>query len=82
MLRRMIYWKVTGPPMTIRYGSQVCFYAQPAEFTAMAQSAGLELVRSWRHEDPANRYNYLFRKAATPAGPAPNPQTDSSDPAA
>ena len=82
MLRRMIYWKVTGQPMTIRYGSQVSFYAQPAEFTAMAQSAGLELVRSWRHEDPANRYNYLFRKAAIPARPAPNPQTDSSDPAA
>jgi ubiquinone/menaquinone biosynthesis C-methylase UbiE len=82
MLRRMIYWRVTGQPMTIRYGSQVSFYAQPAEFIAMAQSAGLELVRSWQHEDPANRYNYLFRKADRAAPPAPNPQEHSSPPAA
>jgi len=82
MLRRMIYWKVTGQPMTIRYGSQVSFYAQPAEFIAMAQSAGLELIHSWQHEDPANRYNYLFRKADSTARSAPNPQTDSSQPAA
>ena len=82
MLRRMTYWKVTGLPMTIRYGSQVSFYAQPAEFVAMAQSAGLELIRSWQHEDPANRYNYLFRKAEASVRPAPNPQTDSSHSAA
>jgi ubiquinone/menaquinone biosynthesis C-methylase UbiE len=72
MLRRMIYWKVTGQPMTIRYGSQVSFYAQPEEFIAMAQSVGLELIRSWQHEDPANRYNYLFRKADRPAPSSPN----------
>jgi len=82
MLRRMIYWKVTGQPMTIRYGSQVSFYAQPAEFIAMAQSAGLELIRSWQHDDPANRYNYLFRKADSTARSASNPRTDSSHPAA
>jgi len=63
MLRRMIYWKVTGRPMTIHYGSQVSFYAQPDELIAMARSTGLEFVRRWQHEDPANRYNYLFRKA-------------------
>ncbi len=82
MLRRMIYWKVTGQPMTIRYGSQVSFYAEPAEFIAMAQSAGLELIRSWQHEDPANRYNYLFRKADPSARSMPNPQADSSHSAA
>jgi hypothetical protein len=82
MLRRMIYWKVTGQPMTIRYGSQVSFYARPEEFIAMAQSAGLELVQSWQHEDPANRYNYLFRKADSTVRSEPNPQTDSSHPAA
>jgi ubiquinone/menaquinone biosynthesis C-methylase UbiE len=67
MLRRMIYWKLTGQPMTIRTGSQVSFYAQPEEFTALAQAAGLEFVRRWQHEDPSNRYNYLFRKAETRA---------------
>ena len=82
MLRRMIYWKVTGQPMTIRYGSQVSFYAEPAEFIAVAQAAGFELIRSWQHEDPSNRYNYLFRKADRSAQPAPKPQTDSSHPAA
>jgi len=82
MLRRMIYWRVTGQPMTIHYGSQVSFYAQPDEFIAMAQSAGLEFVRSWKHEDPANRYNYLFRKAEPSARPEPTAQTDSSHPAA
>ena len=53
-----------------------------AEFIAMAQSAGLELIRSWQHEDPANRYNYLFRKADRLARPAPTPQNVLSPPAA
>jgi ubiquinone/menaquinone biosynthesis C-methylase UbiE len=82
MFRRMIYWKVTGQPMTIRYGSQVSFYAQPDEFIDMARAAGLEFVRSWRHEDPANRYNYLFRKPGTTARLAPNAQNESSNSAA
>jgi ubiquinone/menaquinone biosynthesis C-methylase UbiE len=67
MLRRMIYWKLTGQPMTIRSGSQVSFYSQPEEFIALAQAAGLEFVRRWQHEDPSNRYNYLFRKAESKA---------------
>lgn len=63
MLRRMLYWKLTGQPMVIRGGSTVSFWAQPAEFTAMANDAGLRLVRSWPHDDwPRNRYNYLFRR--------------------
>jgi ubiquinone/menaquinone biosynthesis C-methylase UbiE len=82
MLRRMIYWKVTGQPMTIRYGSQVSFYAQPDEFIAMAQAAGLEFVRHWQHEDPANRYNYLFRKAAHAIRSASDAQSNSSHSAA
>ena len=63
MLRRMIYWKFTGQPMVIRGGSTISFYAQPKEFIAIAEAAGLRIVRSWQHEDwPPNRYNYLFRK--------------------
>jgi ubiquinone/menaquinone biosynthesis C-methylase UbiE len=63
MLRRMLYWKLTGQPMVIRGGSTISFWAQPAEFVTMAENAGLKLVRSWPHDDwPANRYNYLFRK--------------------
>jgi len=82
MLRRMISWRVTGQPMTIHYGSQVSFYARPDQFIALAQSAGLEFVRSWQHEDPANRYNYLFRKAESPAQPAPHSESISSNSAA
>jgi hypothetical protein len=63
MLRRMVFWKLRGHPITIRSGSQVSFYAQPEEVIALARAAGLEYVRHWRHEDPGNRYNYLFRKA-------------------
>jgi SAM-dependent methyltransferase len=62
MLRRMAYWKMTGQPILIREGTEVSFFAQPPEFTAMAEAAGLHLVRYWRHEDPPTRYNYLFRK--------------------
>lgn len=69
MSRRMLYWKLTGQPMVIRGGSTISFFAEPSEFAALAADAGLELVRCWQHDDwPANRYNYLFRKAtATPA---------------
>jgi len=82
MLRRMIYWKLTGQRMTIRSGSQVSFYAQPDEFISLAESAGLQFVRSWQHEDPHNRYNYLFRKAESAMTSAPGHDTTSSHPAA
>jgi len=63
MLRRMLFWKLTGQAMVIRGGSTVSFWAEPSEFVAQAESAGLKLVRHWPHDDwPANRYNYLFRK--------------------
>jgi len=64
MLRRMAYWKMTGKPMVIRNGASVSFFAEPAEFVAMAEAAGLELVRFWPHEWPEGRVNYLFRKPA------------------
>ena len=63
MLRRILYWKLTGHPMVIRGGSTISFYAKPSDFVAMGESAGLKLVRSWPHDDwPSNRYNYLFRR--------------------
>jgi SAM-dependent methyltransferase len=62
MLRRIVYWMLTGQPMIIRGGASVSFYAEPAEFIAMAEDAGLELVRYWPHEWPDGRMNYLLRK--------------------
>jgi ubiquinone/menaquinone biosynthesis C-methylase UbiE len=62
ILRRILYWKLTGKPMIIRSGASVSFYADPAEFTAMVEGAGLKLVRHWPHDWPAGRYNYLFKK--------------------
>jgi ubiquinone/menaquinone biosynthesis C-methylase UbiE len=62
MLRRMAYWQLTGKPAIIRSGTEVSFYAEPEEFIAMAQAAGLELVRYWQHDHPPTRNNYLLRK--------------------
>jgi SAM-dependent methyltransferase len=62
MAKRMAYWKLTGEPMVIHDGRVTSFHAQPEEFIALAQAAGLSLVRYWRHDDPDNRNNYLFRK--------------------
>jgi SAM-dependent methyltransferase len=64
ILRRIVDWKLTGKPMIIRSGASVSFYAEPSEFIAMVEQAGLKLVRHWPHDWPAGRYNYLFRKAA------------------
>jgi len=63
MVRRMAYWQLTGQPTVIRSGTAVSFYAAAEEFVAMAQSAGLQIVRYWQHDDPDTRNNYLFRKA-------------------
>ena len=65
MLRRIVYWRLTGQPMIIRGGASVSFYAEPSEFIAMAEAAGLELVRFWPHDWPEGRCNYLFRKSGT-----------------
>jgi SAM-dependent methyltransferase len=63
MLRRIVYWRLTGEPMIIRGGASVSFYAEPSEFIAMAEAVGLELVRYWPHDWPEGRCNYLFRKS-------------------
>jgi ubiquinone/menaquinone biosynthesis C-methylase UbiE len=63
MLRRMSWWAFWGETAVIRPGTAVSFYASAAEFIALAQEAGLQLVRHWQHEDPNTRNNYLFRKA-------------------
>ena len=62
MLRRMIYWKLTRQPMIIYDGSAISFYASAEEFVAMAQDAGLRLVRYWQHNYPNTRNNYLFSR--------------------
>jgi ubiquinone/menaquinone biosynthesis C-methylase UbiE len=67
MLRRIVYWSLTGKPMIIRGGASVSFYAEPSEFIAMAEAAGLELVRFWPHDWPEGRCNYLFRKRGSSA---------------
>jgi ubiquinone/menaquinone biosynthesis C-methylase UbiE len=64
MLRRMTWWAITGKPSVLLPGTKISFYAKPDEFTAMAQEAGLHLVRYWQHNYPDNRNNYLFRKAS------------------
>ena len=64
MARRMAYWKMTGKPIVIRNGIAVSFHASADEFIAMAASAGLRLVRYWRHEHWAGRNNYLFTRPA------------------
>jgi ubiquinone/menaquinone biosynthesis C-methylase UbiE len=65
MARRMLYSKVTRKPIVVRSGIAVSFYASPDEFIAMAASAGLRLVRYWRHEYWAGRNNFLFTAAPT-----------------
>jgi len=64
MLRRMVYWTIAGKPPVILDGTGISFYAAPEEFIGMADVAGLQLVRYWRHEDPNTRNNYLLRKAS------------------
>jgi len=64
MLRRMGWWAATGKPAVVCPGTAISFYAEPSDFIAMAQDAGLELVRYWQHEYPDTRNNYLFRRAS------------------
>ncbi len=62
MLRRMAYWSLAGRQPLIIDGTQTSFYASPEEFIALAESAGLQVVRYWQHSDPNTRNNYLLRK--------------------
>jgi SAM-dependent methyltransferase len=64
MLRRMAYWELMGRPPVILDGTRISFYAPPEEFIAMADAAGLQLVRYWQHGHPNTRNNYLFRKVS------------------
>ena len=45
--------------MVIRGGASIPFHAEPPEFIAMAEAAGLKLVRYWPHDWPDGRYNYF-----------------------
>ena len=62
MARRMAYWKLTGQPMVIRDGTKVSFHTTAEGFVALAQQAGLTLVRNWQHEPIPTRNNFLFVK--------------------
>jgi SAM-dependent methyltransferase len=63
MLRRMMWWALSGQPAVLRPGTAISFFATAPEFIAIGQEAGLEFVRYWQHNDPDTRNNYLFRKA-------------------
>ena len=63
MVRRMAWWQLTGAPPVVHPGTAVSFWAPPEEFIAMAEQAGLRLVRYWQLEHIETRNNYLFRKA-------------------
>jgi ubiquinone/menaquinone biosynthesis C-methylase UbiE len=62
MARRMAYRQLTGKPPLINSGTAISFWATPEEFTAMAQFAGLQLVRHWECWQYTTRNNYLFQK--------------------
>jgi ubiquinone/menaquinone biosynthesis C-methylase UbiE len=62
MVRRMAYRQLTGQPAVINSGTAISFWAPPEEFIAVAQSAGLQLVRYWRCWHYPTRSNYLFQK--------------------
>jgi ubiquinone/menaquinone biosynthesis C-methylase UbiE len=64
MLRRMVWWQITGKPAVIRAGTAISFFASPEEFAALAEAAGLETLRCWQSDYPKTRNNYLLRKAA------------------
>ena len=62
MARRMAYRQLNGKPPLINSGTAISFWATPKEFTAMAQDAGLQLVRHWECWQYTTRNNYLFQK--------------------
>jgi len=62
MVRRMAYRQLTGQPAVINSGTAISFWAPPEEFIAMAQVAGLQLVRHSQCWHYPTRNNYLFQK--------------------
>lgn len=67
MVRRMAWWQITRKPTIVRPGTAVSFFAIPEEFAALAQAAGLEIVRHWQSDHITTRNNYLLRKPANQA---------------
>lgn len=61
MVRRMAYRQLTGQPPVINSGTAISFWAAPEEFVAMAQAAGLQLVRYWQCWHYPTRNNFLLR---------------------
>jgi ubiquinone/menaquinone biosynthesis C-methylase UbiE len=62
MVRRMAYRQLTGQPAVINSGTAISFWAPPEDFIAMAETAGLQLVRHWQCWHYPTRNNYLFQK--------------------
>lgn len=62
MARRMAYRRITGKPALVNSGTAISFWAAPDEFIALAQAAGLQLVRQWECWQYTTRNNYLFLK--------------------
>lgn len=60
MVRRMAYRQLTGRSAVVNSGTAISFWAPPEEFIAMAQAAGLELVRYWQCWHYPTRNNFLF----------------------
>jgi ubiquinone/menaquinone biosynthesis C-methylase UbiE len=80
MLRRMIYWKITGQPMTIRYGSSLVLRAAGNSSPWRARLAWTDSRLATRRT--RNRYNYLFCKPDSSTEVHRTHKTDSSYPAA
>ncbi len=62
MVRRMAYRQFTGQPALLNSGTTISFWAAPEEFIAIAQDAGLRLVRHWECWQYPARNSYLFQK--------------------
>jgi ubiquinone/menaquinone biosynthesis C-methylase UbiE len=62
MLRRMAYRQLTGQSALVNTGTAISFWATPEEFVAMAQAAGLRLVRYEQCAHYTTRNSYLFTK--------------------
>jgi hypothetical protein len=64
MVRRIAYRRLTGQPVVINSGTAISFWAAPEEFVAMAQAAGLQLVRYLQCWHYPTRNNYLLQRAS------------------
>lgn len=62
MVRRMAYRQLTGKPPMLNSGTAISFWAEPEQFIAMAETAGLKYVRHWECWQYPTRSNYLFQK--------------------